>query len=380
MKSFFNGILKTMAAPWKQWLLHVAVFCLVLALGGFLVVGLGLIPIKASSGHWGITEWFLQFSKRRSVDTYATGITAPPLDDPDLVVKGAGYYHVGCMPCHGKPRHQHPRVAQAMLPPPPYLPDRVDQWEDAELFSLVKHGIKFTGMPAWPTQQRDDEVWAVVAFLKKMPELDGDAYQQLALGDSKEEYSPSDSRRLRVEQQCGSCHGSTGQGRGDAFPRLAGQSADYLAISLVAYRSGERHSGMMEPMAARLTEEEIGNITSYYSELETRESKETNADASAIERGKVIAQSGVPESRIPACIHCHGPTEVTLNSGYPRLAGMSAKFLALQLDLFRSQQRGGTEYAHLMKPVAKNISPQQSRDVAAYYESLGTTSRRTGRD
>eukprot|EP00913_Durusdinium_trenchii_P028423 g26651.t1 len=179
---------------------------------------------------------------------------------------------------------------------------------------------------------------------------------------------------LWADQRCGSCHGNAGQGRDGTFPRLAGRSADYLAISLKAYQAGDRHSGMMEPIAARLTEEEIQNITSYYSELEAPESKDADADAAAIERGKVIAQRGVPESRIPACIHCHGPTDVTLNSHYPRLAGMSADYLTLQLDLFRNHRRGGTKYAHLMKPVSKNISPQQIRDVAAYYQSLGTTS------
>mgnify|MGYP003298824914 CR=1 FL=1 len=34
--------------------------------------------------------------------------------------------------------------------------------KDAELFSIVKHGLKFTGMPAWPTQSRDDEVRRVI--------------------------------------------------------------------------------------------------------------------------------------------------------------------------------------------------------------------------
>jgi hypothetical protein len=47
-------------------------------------------------------------------------------------------------------------VANAMTPRQPHLPDSVSKWKPEELFYIVKHGIKFTGMPAWPTQQRDE--------------------------------------------------------------------------------------------------------------------------------------------------------------------------------------------------------------------------------
>ena len=59
-----------------------------------------------------------------------------------------------------------------MLPVPPDLSATVDEWTDAQLFRIVKHGIRFTGMPAWPTQTRDDEVWMMVAFLRALPEFD----------------------------------------------------------------------------------------------------------------------------------------------------------------------------------------------------------------
>ena len=44
------------------------------------------------------------------------------------------------------------------------LEDSVVDWSDEELFWIVKNGFKYTGMPAWPAQGRDDEVWAQVAF------------------------------------------------------------------------------------------------------------------------------------------------------------------------------------------------------------------------
>ena len=65
----------------------------------------------------------------------------------------------------------HP-TAREMLPPPPDLSKAAPQWKERELFWIVKNGLKYTGMPAWPSRQRDDEVWAVVAFLRRLPDLD----------------------------------------------------------------------------------------------------------------------------------------------------------------------------------------------------------------
>src|SRR5688500_17488545 len=89
--------------------------------GGFLVAASGIIPIKASSGHWTITEWLLQFGKRRSIATHTLGMKLPPLKEPWQVLKGAGHYENGCRPCHGSPDLRSPKIAAALTPRPPDL-------------------------------------------------------------------------------------------------------------------------------------------------------------------------------------------------------------------------------------------------------------------
>ena len=167
----------------KRRLLELGALAAAAAILGGLIVVSGIVPIRASDGHWPTTEWFLQFSKSRSVSTHSIGIDAPPLDDRDLVVRGAGMFHTSCRPCHGDPILPRPPVATAMTPTPPYLPDRVDDWSREELFYITKHGILFTGMPAWPAIERDDEVWAVVAFLEAMPAMDPIGYRETVFGD-----------------------------------------------------------------------------------------------------------------------------------------------------------------------------------------------------
>ncbi len=428
---------------WKGFFKRFAVLLPFLALAGFLAAASGVISIKASSGHFAITRWFLEFSMERSVSTYSMGIDPPPLEDADLVLKGAGHYETGCRPCHGGVGDLQPGVPKQMTPQPPSLPSVVPEWSAAELFYIVKHGVKFTGMPAFPSLERDDEVWSVVAFLQRLPDMTVPEYQRLVFADRDERGASrgdepagvTDTTAQSVEQvavadsivdsppaapigglptdlrsvvvSCRRCHGEGGRGRElSAFPRLAGQKADYLYAALFAYSSGERHSGMMEPIAAALTAEEMRAIATYFEGASVQPALRSGgglgggdaADddagdgdeglidaggdtlgvdaipqeiAESISRGREIARQGIPAEKIPSCQDCHGPGAVRTNPFYPALAGQYAEYLLLQLKLFKTEKRGGSAYAHLMQRTASLLSEDQMRDVALYYESLG---------
>ena len=357
-------------------ILRVGTVLAIVAVSGMLVVISGLIPIKASSGHFAVTEWLLQFAKKRSIATHTLRLDLPPLDDPALVLRGAGHYETACRPCHGSPEHPRPRIAAAMLPPPPDLSVLAVERDPESLFYVAKHGIKFTGMPAWPTQRRDDEVHAMVAFLRVLPSLDGRAYRELVYGEVAASAPVESLRDLAAEVEpprpvvdsCARCHGIEGQGRGNAaFPKLAGQRREYLVRALAAYGHEARHSGIMGPVAAALTPDEQRALADYYSRLPAGDPDPT-ADATRAARGAQIAMHGIPSQDVPACDDCHG-ADSTRNEAYPRLGGQFADYLVQQLELFAKDNRGGSEYAHIMQPTAKRLKPEQMRDVAAYYAS-----------
>ena len=53
-------------------------------------------------------------------------------------------------------------------------------YSDGELFWILKHGIKMAGMPAW-ADHSDDELWATVAFLRKLPGMTEPDYARLVM-------------------------------------------------------------------------------------------------------------------------------------------------------------------------------------------------------
>jgi cytochrome c553 len=365
------------------WLTTGAMAMGALMIAAILVIS-GVLPIKASSGHWRITAAFLDFAKTRSVSTHAWGIEVPPLDDEALVFRGAGHYETACLPCHGGPGHGLPPVMAAMTPPPPELTGRVARWTPEQLFSIVKHGIKFTGMPAWPVQQRDDEAWAMVAFLRRMPRLDTAAYRRLAYPDligpsdasSNPPASSSTTPALVVRNVCWRCHGPDGNGRGPgAFPSLAGQRAEYLYVSLRAFADRTRFSGIMSSIAANLDDDSMRAAAAHYAGLPPRQADRSD-DPSALARGAAIAARGLPDRDIPACIECHGPTDRPKNPAYPRLAGQHVRYLTEQLQLLQKRRRGGTANVNLMHVFVDRLQPSEIRDVALYYGS-GATERAT---
>jgi cytochrome c553 len=357
------------------WLAAAALLLGVVAIAAVTVIS-GIAPIGASSGHWRITAAILDFAKVRSVSTHAWGIDVPPLEDEALVLRGAGHYEAACLPCHGGPGRRMLAVMAAMTPHPPDLRDQLSRWRAEELFSIVKHGIKFTGMPAWPAQQRDDEVWSMVAFLRRMPKLDASSYRNLAYGDPST-HSGSVSLPaaglppppIAVRQVCWRCHGVDGTGRGDgAFPSLAGQRAEYLEAALRAFADRQRFSGTMSGVAANLNDDDMRAAAAYYSALPPR-GPERSDDPTSIGRGAAMASRGLPERDIPACIECHGPIDGPRNPAYPQLVGQHRRYLAQQLRLMQERHRGGSMNVTLMEVFVGRLRPDEIADVTRYYAS-----------
>jgi cytochrome c553 len=336
-------------------------------LAAFLFAWSGIYNVAASRGHFRIVEWALAFVMNNSVVTHAALIKEPPLDDPNLLILGASHFYTSCAPCHGGPGQQPNAALQNALPPAPDLHDTAERWKGREIYWIVRHGIKYTGMPAWPAQSRDDEVWAVVAFIKALPKLDAPRYRGLAIGN----LDPAAVEDLTIAT-CVACHGgSNGLPRSNLVPILHGQSAAYLALAMREYASGRRHSGIMQPVASDVPPGAIERLARQYAGLQPRR-PETPSFTFNIREGERLAIEGMANNAVPPCMACHGPNALET---YPRLAGQNPAYFVARMKRYRNEKIDTTDGAAIMRPIAAKLTDQQIQDLAAYFAASGSPGR-----
>lgn len=63
---------------------------------------------------------------------------------------------------------------------------------------------------------------------------------------------------------CAACHGATGEGIPNRFPRVSAQHKDYTLQQLKTFRSGDRANGpMMQTIAKKLSDAEMAAVADY---------------------------------------------------------------------------------------------------------------------
>lgn len=174
---------------------------------------------------------------------------------------------------------------------------------------------------------------------------------------------------------CASCHGPNGNSANPEWPRLAGQSAVYIAEQLRLFRSGVRNNPVMMPMAATLSDQDIADLAVYY-QAQTPSGLE--ADPQYWKAGQALYVRGDASHGVPACAACHGPLgRGNPAAGYPALRAQQSVYVVKQLNDYA----GGTRYKAtkpeaasrngvMMYTIAKGLTPDQMRDVASYVQGL----------
>ena len=148
---------------------------LVLATGTAVFVGSGVYNIGADDHH---TRILPDSAIVRSIAVRASGIEVPDLADSRNIAAGAQHYAALCIGCHLAPGVRKSDIRTGLYPHPPALAEeQVDDGQRA--FWIIKHGIKMSAMPAWGKTLDDAAIWDIVAFVRQMPTMTPETYQQL---------------------------------------------------------------------------------------------------------------------------------------------------------------------------------------------------------
>ena len=151
----------------------IGVLAILVGIAALVFVFGGFFNVSARNEEPAPVKWALIKVRMAAVDRYATDNPPSGYDAQDKVQAGAKAYSArGCTSCHGGPGVEWQKFSEGLRPDPPDLTKIVKEREPRHLFWVVKNGINMTGMPSFgATGMEDPEVWSVVAFLKKLPDV-----------------------------------------------------------------------------------------------------------------------------------------------------------------------------------------------------------------
>ena len=154
------------------------VFAILVVLGSLLFIYSGVYNMAATEPHTKLAQWVFNTTTERSIISQAKRIKVPSLEDESLVRKGFNHYNKTCVQCHGAPGVPS-KFGKGLNPEPPDLAKLGQKIAPAELYWIIKNGIKWSGMPAFGATHSERDLWALVAFLNRLPDLSPEEYQAM---------------------------------------------------------------------------------------------------------------------------------------------------------------------------------------------------------
>ncbi len=180
------------------------------------------------------------------------------------------------------------------------------------------------------------------------------AMEQLASGGDE---AANEGFKLYTAKACNTCHGAdANRPISPAYPKLGGQTAEYLLAQIKDIHNGVRANGQSAVMkgmttAMNLTEDEMKKISDWIATLDKPDVVLPEGDGKNLYMAK-------------ACATCHGPDANTpIMPAYPRLAGQNSQYLYDQMKAIKDGARANGQSA-VMKGIMANVSEEEMKVIA----------------
>jgi len=139
----------------------------------------GRYNMAATAPHTPVFKQVVEVLVERSVAHHAKDITVPSGFESMDRKTGFSHYHEMCVGCHGAPGVEALAVTRQMNPKPPALSEEAGEWPPAQLYWIITHGLKMTGMPGIRELHSQEERWQLTAFVRSLPDLTSEDYLNL---------------------------------------------------------------------------------------------------------------------------------------------------------------------------------------------------------
>ena len=110
------------------------------------------------------------------------------------------HYADHCANCHANDGSGDTEMGRGLFPKAPDMRlAGTQELSDGELFYIIEHGIRFTGMPGWSTGTAagEESTWQLVHFLRRLPRLTAEELEAMKQRNPR---SPEESR-LEIEEE-----------------------------------------------------------------------------------------------------------------------------------------------------------------------------------
>ena len=168
---------------------------------------------------------------------------------------------------------------------------------------------------------------------------------------------------------CGACHGLDGNSSDAQYPKLAGQSEQYIVRQLTDFKAGKRQNPIMLGMATPLSEQDMHDIGAYFA---SKTPLPGVADQALVAHGEQLFREGDTKRDIPACMACHS-INGRGNPGamYPELTSQHAQYIQATLKSWHDGTTWGDDpHSQIMPSIAQKLDADDIAALASYIEGL----------
>ena len=154
----------------KRTLAVLLILFLAVAAGGILLLRRGYSALGQPSR---VEEVIARRLRHLATPAWARAQVNPLPGSPAVLAEARAHFADHCASCHANDGSGDTADGPRAVPEGArHAPAETQALSDGELFYVISHGVRFTGMPGWgygPAQDRD--TWALVHFIRHLPAL-----------------------------------------------------------------------------------------------------------------------------------------------------------------------------------------------------------------
>ena len=304
-------------------------------------------------------------------DTSASGnvVAAVTKFVPDAAA-GKSIYELGdpsrsiaaCVNCHGKEWRSEVLIY-------PNLAKQHSVYIEKQLHSFKAGNRKDPAMNQFAAALSDNEIKNIGAYFTDTKAVANVKARRPAAPSALSENAIAGKAKAAA---CAACHSADGNSLVAAYPKLAGQSARYIAKQLVDFKVGASSNGqegrsdaVMAGMVMALSEQDMLELGSYFAAQ-----KVSAGNGSDNELGRKLYFGGDAARGITACVSCHGVKGNGMpKAGFPAVAGQHVEYLAAQLNQFSKKTRANDKNG-MMRSIAKRLKKDDVAALSQFMSSL----------